>query len=105
MARSLHEVRVREKVGPEKWTKKSKFYEAESPGEARKRYKGPGHIMWVEKVSREKLLGIGEFFKLGDSLLKELNQNPNIPLQEKEREKTRNRKRRIFNEKRKEANY
>ena len=76
-----YEVRIRECIEPPKffdgrwqsgkYTKKSKFYRVRDPGDAAKKYKGPGQIMHVEKVSREKLLGIGEFFKLGDQLLQE----------------------------------
>lgn len=71
MGKKLYEVRVREKVGPSRYMKKNKFYNASSPGEARALYKGEGHIMWVEKVSREKLMGVGEFFSMGDRLMKE----------------------------------
>ena len=52
--------------------KKSKFFKANSSGEAAKCYTGSGTVMHTEKVSREKLLGVGEFFKLGDSLLQDL---------------------------------
>jgi len=81
MAKTWYEVRIRECISPPKhvngrwtsggYTKKSKFYLANSSREAAQRYKGDGHIMYVEKVGREKLLGIGEFFKLGDKLLDE----------------------------------
>ena len=69
-----YEVRVRERVAPNKWVKKSKFFEAKSPREAVSMYKGNGHIMWAQKVSRERLLGIGEFFTMGDDLLREFRQ-------------------------------
>ena len=61
-----------------KYVKKSKFYFSQSPQDAAAKYKGKGNIMSVEKVSREKLLGIGEFFTLGDSLLKELGQGGGV---------------------------
>lgn len=70
--RQWYEVRVREQIAPEKWVKKSKFYQASSSADAVARYKGNGHIMWAEKVSRDKMLGIGEFFRLGDELLRDL---------------------------------
>ena len=90
--RQDYEVRVREKTGPDRWTKKSKFYKSRSPADARSRYKGKGEIMWVEKVKKEKLLGgVGEFFRLGDTLLKELRA---LPAQEQV--KTRVRKRRDY---------
>jgi hypothetical protein len=72
MGRVWYEVRVREQIGPNSWSKVSKFFEATSPKRARSQYKGSGLIMWVSKVSKEKLLGIGEFFRLGDDLLREL---------------------------------
>jgi len=72
--RVSYEVRIREQVAPYKWTKKSKFYFAKSSSEAAAKYKGPGLIMWVQKVSKEKLLGIGEFFTMGDTLLREFRQ-------------------------------
>lgn len=64
-------VRVREKIGPNKFVKKSKFYFARNSGEAAKKYRGGGHVMYVEKATREKMLNIGEFFTLGDALLRE----------------------------------
>ena len=71
--RKSYEVRVREETKPGVYTKKSKFYNATDPANARGKYKGKGSIMWVEKVKKEKLLGgVGEFFRLGDSLLQEL---------------------------------
>lgn len=84
MARSWYEVRIRVCISPPKqadgrwirgkYTKKSKFYLAKSSQDAVGKYKGDGHIMYAEKVSREKLLGIGEFFRLGDELLKEFRE-------------------------------
>ena len=84
MGRSWYEVRVRECISPPKqvdgrwqsgrYTKKSKFYRARDSRDAASKYKGNGHVMYAEKVSREKLLGIGEFFKLGDELLKEFRE-------------------------------
>lgn len=80
--RNTYEVRVRECVVPGRfvggkwidgtWVKKSKFYTARDPKDAAKRYKGKGKIMWVQKVAKGKLFGIGSFFKLGDELLREL---------------------------------
>lgn len=69
-----YEVRVREKIG-ETWVKKSKFYFAHSPNTAAQCYKGSGNIFSVMKASKEQLLGVGEFFRLGDSLLQELRMN------------------------------
>jgi len=93
MSRQTYEVRVRVQTRPDKWVKKSRFYNATSPGDARSKYKGPGLIMWVEKVSKEKLLGVGEFFRLGDTLLKELT-----TLNEKDKEKDKVRKKRGYYE-------
>ena len=73
MSRQAYEVRVREQVSPNKWVKKSKFYNARDPADARGKYKGKGSIMWVESVKKERLMGgVREFFRLGDSLLQEL---------------------------------
>lgn len=66
------EVRVREFLPPDKWIKKSKFYQERSPDEAARKYTGNGHIMSVQTVKREQLLGIGEFFTLGPRLMREL---------------------------------
>ena len=84
-----YEVRVRECVSigrsingtwvDGKYVKKSKFYEARDSADAGRKYKGKGQVMSVEKASKEKLLGIGAFFSLGDSLLKEFrNAKPTI---------------------------
>lgn len=78
MEKDLYEVRVREKVGTDRWIKKSKFYRASKPRDARDHYHGPGTIMWVEKTSKEKILGTGDFFSLGDKLLKDFNQGGEI---------------------------
>lgn len=83
MARTLYEVRVRECIYPGgfskdgrwiegKYVKKSKFYLSSNPGDAARKYKGKGLIMWVEKIGIEKRLGVGEFFTLGDTLLRDL---------------------------------
>ena len=68
------EVRVREKVGPYKWTLKSKFYFAKDAGEARSKYHSGGKILEVKKVTKERAQGIGSFFSLGDRLLREFAQ-------------------------------
>lgn len=75
-----YEVRIREKTGPETWVKKSKFYEARGTKEAAEKYKGSGMVMWVRKTSKEKVLGIGSFFRLGGDLLKELRRVPVEPV-------------------------
>jgi len=67
MARDTFEVRVRENG-----TKKSRFYRARSPRDAARCYKGGGFIMWVNRVSQERRLGVGEFFRLGDELMREI---------------------------------
>ena len=69
-----YEVRVREKVGPYKWTLKSKFYFGKDAGDARSKYHGDGKILEVKKVTKERAQGIGSFFSLGDRLLKEFAQ-------------------------------
>jgi len=81
MSRIWYEVRVRECLEPPKnidgrwisgkYIKKSRFYFTNGPKEAAAKYRGNGHIIYVEKVGREKLLGIGEFFRLGNELLDE----------------------------------
>ncbi len=72
MGRAWYEVRVREKVGPEKWVKKSKFFYARGPSDAASKYKGKGMVMHSTKVDRTKVLGVASFFRLGDDLLREL---------------------------------
>jgi hypothetical protein len=74
VARVWYQVRVREETSPHKWIKKSKFFFARNPSDAAGKYRGNGNVMWVEKVPKERLLGIGEFFKLGDKLLGELRE-------------------------------
>lgn len=69
--RHFFEVRTREKVAPYKWMLKSKFYFVKDASDARGKYHGNGQVLKVEKVSREKALGIGSFFTLGDKLLRE----------------------------------
>lgn len=100
MSKEKYEVRVRENPSPNKWVKKSKFYDAASPAEARSKYHGIGHIMWVEKVSKEKLWGVGEFFTLGNKLLKEFSEGGNsesLEAQIREQSKEKVRKKRAFN--------
>lgn len=69
--RQFYEVRVREQVSPRKWVKKSKFYWAKNSGDAAKKYKGRGLVMWVEKMSKERIGKFGGFFTLGDDLLRD----------------------------------
>ena len=56
MARKWHELRVREKVGPDKWVKKSKFYLVKRPGDAVAIYASNCSVeytvMWCEKDRR-----------------------------------------------------
>ena len=102
-SKTWFEVRVRECVAPGRFTngvwidgryvKKSKFFLARDSKDAAGRYKGKGYIMSVEKVSRERLLGIGEFFTLGDSLLKELKGGGGL-LEQLENDKEKRRSRR-----------
>lgn len=84
--RQLYKVRVRENG-----VKKSKFYQATSPKDAADKYRRhkPGFIMWVEKASKEQLLGIGDFFQLGDSLLKEFRRGDSLLAQTEEKAKKR----------------
>ncbi len=100
--RRWYEVRVREDVGPSKQMKKSKFYFEIGPKEAEQHYKGRGHIMSSEKVPMERLLGIGEFFKLGDQLLKELGTPVQEPAKINRESKTRDKK--YFGKRRQEFN-
>ena len=106
MSRHWYEVRIRECIEPGrsingkwidgKYVKKSRFFFTQGPQDAAGKYKGKGHIMSAEKVSREKLLGIGEFFRLGDSLLGELRQGGSLIEQLDNKEKRRSR--RSYNE-------
>lgn len=81
--RGWYEVRVRECIVPSRfvngkwvdgrWVKKSKFYRAKNSQDAVRKYKGNGLIMYSQKVERERQLGgVGDFFRLGDELLREL---------------------------------
>ena len=101
-----YEVRIRECIEPPKfidgkwrsgkYVKKSKFYRAKRPGDAAKKYRGNGQIMHVEKSSREKLHGIGEFFKLGDQLLQEFAKGGTL-IEKLEGNTKDKRRQRIFN--------
>ena len=102
MSRVTYEIRIREKIG-NKCVKKSKFYAASSPREARERYGGSGYVMWIEKVSREKLLGIGEFFTLGSVLLKEFSKNVSLEEALRNKEKRRVEDKRFLDRKKKLA--
>ena len=98
--RQWYEIRIRIQVGPDKWVKKSRFYEANGENDAASKYHGSGNIMWCRKKSREKVLDIGEFFKLGNSLLKELNSEgvkEGSLLDQVQKEKGRTRQKRFFN--------
>ena len=72
--KKLYEVRVKVEEGGIV-QKKSKFYWLQKPEDASKVYKGSGRIVTVEKVGRERLLGVGTFFTLGDDLLREFELN------------------------------
>jgi hypothetical protein len=108
MARTWYEVRVRECTQPPKFVdgkwvsgvyiKKSRFYFTNGPKEAASKYKGNGKIISVEKVGRERLLGIGEFFKLGDKLLEDFKKGGTL-LEQVERNKEKRRKRLHYNRK------
>ena len=109
MARVWHKVRIRICLEPPKfmnggwqrgkYIKKSKFYLAHGPGEAASMYGGPGQIMHVQKVSRDRLhppvlgVGIGGFLRLGDQLLQELKEGGPELEEVKETSKDRRRKR------------
>jgi len=99
MGRIWHEVRVREKRPDGSDVKKSKFYCVKGPREAARKYKGGGLIMWISKVAKEKQIGegVGEFFRLGDDLLKELRQEASL------QERVKNKRRGYYERKRKEA--
>jgi len=73
VGKQLYEVRIRCKVSEGREQKKSKFYWLNKPCDANRVYKGSGSIISVEKVSREKLLGVGDYFPFGESLLGEFN--------------------------------
>lgn len=72
MGRQWYEVRVRERLDNDTFVKKSKFFFVPRASDAAHKYRGSGYIMSVQKVEKERLLGVGEFFKLGDELLREL---------------------------------
>lgn len=101
-----HELRVRERTGPDCWVKKSKFYEVEKPKDAVAIYEKDCHIehtiMWCEKdrrhsadrlsaeadrlfadIQREQRVTakkgnvFKEFLMLGDELLGELKDKNN----------------------------
>lgn len=74
MSRPCYEVRVRENG-----TKRSKFYYANGPSEAAHKYRGLGSVMWVQKVGKERVFGIGSFFTLGDRLLNDLKNGGGDP--------------------------
>ena len=82
-----YEIRIKESGGQ----KKSKFYQANSTKQAAGHYTGPHEILWVKKVPREKVLGIGSFFHLGDELLKDM-QSEELVEHRKEEERIRNRR-------------
>ena len=95
--RQWYEVRIREDG-----IKKSKFYLSTSPQEAAACYKGTGRRMWVEKASKERFLGIGQFFRLGDDLLKEFARSEAVVKIQENRDKEKVRSKRAFNKARKE---
>lgn len=72
--RRWYEVRIKERHG-EVDLKKSRFYFVNSMEDARKKYRGVGSILTVTKASPEQILGVGEFFRLGNILLEDLADN------------------------------
>jgi hypothetical protein len=106
MGRAWYVVRVREKVGPDKWVKKSKFFNARGPADAASKYKGSGVVMHSKKVDRTKVLGVGGFFRLGDDLLRELKGGGGTvaqPVEELPKHKSKRRFRRLHEQREKEA--
>ena len=101
--RKWFEVRIREVLGNGKSVKKSKFYQESGPGEAARKYRGPGSVISVTKVSREQTLGIGEFFKLGDGFLKELRGGGNGVAEPEVAGEVANLKRRYYGRQRQKA--
>jgi len=88
MGRVGYEVKVRIKLGSDNFKKKSFFFRARSSKEAASKYKGSGSIISVEKVKKERVLGgVGDFFRLGDTLLKELRAEDSLRLQDTEKRK------------------
>jgi hypothetical protein len=69
--RKWFEVRVREHENG-KDVKKSRFFNVNTLDDARKKYKGSGTILTITKASEEQILGVGEFFRLGDLFLNDL---------------------------------
>lgn len=59
--------------------KKSIFVPAKNPKDARDAYKGKGVFLSCRKVGMERIFEIGEFFRFGDDLLRELNHSSNDP--------------------------
>ncbi len=96
--RQWYKVRVRENG-----QKKSKFYLETGPREAAACYKGEGKIMWVEKASKERFLGVGQFFRLGDDLLKEFARSEVAVQKQEGRDKEKVRSKRAFNKARREV--
>lgn len=95
--RKPYQVRVREQIGPHDWVKKSKFYNANSSEDAARMYKGPGTVIYSEKVKKERLLGgVGEFFALGDSLLRDFAKESELERKNYEKTKERVRTRRSY---------
>ena len=94
--RQSYQVRVREEASPGVWVKKSKFYLATGTADAANKYKGSGNIMWVQKVVKEKIFGIGEFFSLGDALLKEFKEEASLKERLHSEDKIKVRKRRGY---------
>jgi len=94
--REWYEVRVREDG-----VKKSKFYLETGPDAAARHYRGSGHLLWVEKTSKEKFLGVGSFFNLGDQLLREFAKGPSLAETTEVKTTERVRERRAFSKSRK----
>lgn len=97
--RQWYHVRIREDG-----VKKSRFYLETEPKAAASCYKGSGTIMWVEKASKERFLGVGKFFRLGDELLREFassSTQATSVLENRDKEKVRGR--RSFNKSRKDV--
>jgi hypothetical protein len=81
-SRRWYRVRIREKVGPNKWMKKTKMYFERGPAEARAKYKGSGHIMYVEKSDEYRIFGFGDFFSMGPELLRDLRREDERTLEQ-----------------------
>lgn len=87
----IYAVKVRENG-----QKKTKFFrDCKSPSEAAAKYKGSGDVMSVRKIGIEHLYGVGQFFRLGDDIMRDIQHEEQLDIEKARANHSKTQERRI----------